>query len=201
MDALLAESAIAPVASVSVAREERGGGAECLAPAPPPADAGRIRPMGSGAARRICSDQVVVDLRSALKELLENALDAGASKIEVRLRDHGVDALEVADNGAGIGQSDLDGVALRCVEGGSRRETPPPHPPPRIPLLTLSAPPYLSPPPPPPPPPPRHTTSKLKDFDDLDRLSSFGFRGEALNSLAALGKFYKKRRRVLSFLP
>ena len=157
MDALLAESAIAPVASVSVAREERGGGAECLAHAPPPADAGRIRPMGSGAARRICSDQVVVDLRSALKELLENALDAGASKIEVRLRDHGVDALEVADNGAGIGQSDLDGVALRCVEGGSRRDTPPPPPP------TEDSPPNpirpalpLSPPTPPPSSPQTH---------------------------------------------
>ena len=94
--------------------------------------------------QRICSDQVIVDLPSALKELVENALDAGATKLDVRLREHGVELLEVADNGQGIPPSALESVALR------------------------------------------HTTSKLRDFSDLQRLRSFGFRGEALNSLAAL---------------
>ena len=100
--------------------------------------------MSTGTMQRICSDQVIVDLQSALKELIENALDAGATKLDVRLKEHGVELLEVADNGRGIAGADLEGVALR------------------------------------------HTTSKLKGFDDLQRLSSFGFRGEALNSLAAL---------------
>ena len=104
----------------------------------------RIERVDGKVAQRICSDQVIVDLPSALKELLENALDAGATRLDVRLREHGVELLEVADNGKGIASIDLDGVALR------------------------------------------HTTSKLSEFDDLQQLSSFGFRGEALNSLAAL---------------
>ncbi len=104
----------------------------------------RIRSVDNKTVQRICSDQVIVDLPSALKELLENALDAGATRLDIRLKEHGVELLEVADNGKGIAAADLDGVALR------------------------------------------HTTSKLGDFDDLQRLASYGFRGEALNSLAAL---------------
>ena len=106
--------------------------------------------------QRICSDQVIVDLQSALKELLENALDAGATKIEVRLKEHGTDLLEVADNGSGIAPENLDGVALR------------------------------------------HHTSKLSEFDDLQKLRSFGFRGEALNSLAALATLTLSTRTAAS---
>ena len=98
----------------------------------------RINRVAARDVQRICSDQVIVDLQSALKELLENALDAGATKIEVRLKEHGTDLLEVADNGSGIAPENLDGVALR------------------------------------------HHTSKLSEFDDLQKLRSFGFRGEAL---------------------
>ena len=103
-----------------------------------------IKPISNAIVHRMCSDQVIIDLPSALKELLENALDAGANRIDVRLKEHGVELLEVADNGKGIPSCDLVGIALR------------------------------------------HHTSKLREFDDLQRLSSFGFRGEALNSLAAL---------------
>ena len=103
---------------------------------------GAIRSMSGATALRICSDQVVVDLRSALKELVENALDAGATKIEVKLREHGAESLEVSDNGGGIAKDNLAGVAQR------------------------------------------HHTSKLSSFDDLGKLRSFGFRGEALSSLA-----------------
>jgi DNA mismatch repair protein MutL len=106
--------------------------------------ASQIRPISNAVVHRMCSDQVIIDLPSALKELLENALDAGANRIDVRLKEHGVELLEVSDNGKGIPSCDLDGIALR------------------------------------------HHTSKLREFDDLQRLSSFGFRGEALNSLAAL---------------
>ena len=110
----------------------------------PVVGATRIKSMSTGTVQRICSDQVIVDLPSALKELLENALDAGATRLDIRLKDNGVALLEVSDNGRGIPASDLEGIALR------------------------------------------HHTSKLREFDDLERLSSFGFRGEALNSLAAL---------------
>ena len=114
------------------------------APAGSSATTGRIQRVDTKVVQRICSDQVIVDLPSALKELLENALDAGATKLEVRLKEHGVELLEVGDNGKGIALADLETVAQR------------------------------------------HTTSKLAEFDDLQSLSSFGFRGEALNSLAAL---------------
>ncbi|KAL3908277.1 MAG: hypothetical protein SGPRY_009863, partial [Prymnesium sp.] len=87
---------------------------------------------------------VIIDVQSAVKELLENALDAGTRRLELRFKESGVDLLEVADNGAGIASPNLDAIALR------------------------------------------HHTSKLVQFDDLQKLRSFGFRGEALNSLARL---------------
>ncbi|KUF88754.1 Mismatch repair endonuclease pms1 [Phytophthora nicotianae] len=52
--------------------------------------------------QRICSGQSVVDLATAVKELVENALDAGATQIEVKLKEFGRDAFEVGDNGAGV---------------------------------------------------------------------------------------------------
>ncbi|KAG7379957.1 ATP-binding mismatch repair protein [Phytophthora pseudosyringae] len=52
--------------------------------------------------QRICSGQSVVDLATAVKELVENALDAGATQIEVKLKEFGRDAFEVSDNGAGV---------------------------------------------------------------------------------------------------
>ncbi|RLN96962.1 hypothetical protein BBJ28_00000687, partial [Nothophytophthora sp. Chile5] len=52
--------------------------------------------------QRICSGQSVVDLATAVKELVENALDAGASQIEVKLKEFGRDSFEVSDNGAGV---------------------------------------------------------------------------------------------------
>ena len=51
---------------------------------------------------RICSGQVISSLAACVKELLENALDAGASNVEIRFKDHGADVVEVADNGSGI---------------------------------------------------------------------------------------------------
>jgi hypothetical protein len=117
------------------------------------ADGGsKIVAMSASTRQRICSDQVIVDLPSVLKELIENSLDAGATKIDVRVKDHGVHMLEVSDNGKGIRTADLAGVALR------------------------------------------HHTSKISQFDDLERLKSFGFRGEALNSLATLASLSMSTR-------
>ncbi|BGO92545.1 ATP-binding mismatch repair protein [Rhodotorula toruloides] len=62
---------------------------------------------------RLTSGQVVIDLQSAVKELVENALDAGATKIEVRFRDYGLEAFEVLDNGKGIVKDDWPSIALK----------------------------------------------------------------------------------------
>ncbi len=60
----------------------------------------KIERIDSESVHRICSGQVVLDLATAVKALVEIAIDAGATQIEVRLRNHGADALEVLDNGA-----------------------------------------------------------------------------------------------------
>ncbi|EPQ28458.1 uncharacterized protein PFL1_03761 [Pseudozyma flocculosa PF-1] len=72
-----------------------------------------IRPIAKADVHRITSGQVVLDLQTAVKELVENALDAGATNIEVRFRDYGADAIEVIDNGSGIDPSNYDGIALK----------------------------------------------------------------------------------------
>eukprot|EP01047_Picozoa_sp_COSAG01_P022536 COSAG01_NODE_1341_length_10644_cov_6.517728_1_plen_247_part_00 len=76
---------------------------------------------------------------------IENGIDADATKIDVRLKEYGVDSIEVSDNGCGVEPSNYASLALR------------------------------------------HHTSKLSKFSDLDAMETFGFRGEALSALAALG--------------
>ena len=72
----------------------------------------RVRAIDAATVRRICSGQVVVDVCGAAKELVENALDAGASVVTVRLRDCGLRLVEVADNGSGIARANHASVAL-----------------------------------------------------------------------------------------
>ncbi|XP_077218886.1 DNA mismatch repair protein isoform X2 [Tasmannia lanceolata] len=108
-------------------------------------DSPTIRPISKGAIHRICSGQVILDLSSAVKELVENSLDAGASSIEISLKDHGEESFKVTDNGCGISPNNFQVLALK------------------------------------------HHTSKIADFPDLQSLTTFGFRGEALSSLCALG--------------
>lgn len=62
---------------------------------------------------RICSSQVVVDLATAVKELVENSLDAGATVIEVKLKNMGADGIEVADNGHGIHPDDYTSIVQK----------------------------------------------------------------------------------------
>ena len=73
-----------------------------------PSEAPSIKPIAKASIHRICSGQVVLDLAGAVKELVENALDAGATNIEVRLRDHGKECVEVVDNGCGVRDGDLE---------------------------------------------------------------------------------------------
>ena len=92
-------------------------------------DASSIKPIDALSAHRISSGQVVVDLQTAVKELVENSLDAGATTIgvspclhveivqcllmsptEVRFKNYGLDSIEVIDNGTGIAPADYDAV-------------------------------------------------------------------------------------------
>eukprot|EP00249_Psilotum_nudum_P020639 c27788_g1_i2 orf=360-2978(-) len=103
-----------------------------------------IKPIDKAAVHRICSGQVILDLAMAVKELVENSLDAGATSIEIKLKDYGAESVEVADNGCGVSPQNYQALTLK------------------------------------------YHTSKISDFADLQSLSSFGFRGEALSSLCAL---------------
>ncbi len=106
----------------------------------------RIRRLPPDTASRIAAGEVIERPLSALKEVVENALDAGARSIEVRVEKSLDHAFTVADDGAGISPEDLD-LALE-----------------------------------------RHATSKLTEFDDLDHLTTLGFRGEALPSISAVSR-------------
>ncbi|KAL2323640.1 hypothetical protein Fmac_028019 [Flemingia macrophylla] len=111
-----------------------------------------IKPISKGIVHRICAGQVILDLSSAVKELVENSLDAGATSIEISLKDFGEQWFQVIDNGCGISPNNFKVLALK------------------------------------------HHTSKLAEFHDLQSLTTFGFRGEALSSLCALGNLSVETR-------
>uniref|UniRef100_A0A670ZFR7 PMS1 homolog 2, mismatch repair system component n=1 Tax=Pseudonaja textilis TaxID=8673 RepID=A0A670ZFR7_PSETE len=61
-----------------------------------------IKPIDHRSVHQICSGQVVLNLCAAVKELVENSLDAGATNVEVKLKDYGTGLIEVSDNGCGV---------------------------------------------------------------------------------------------------
>jgi len=67
-----------------------------------------IKAIDTGSIHRITSGQVVIDLQAAVKELLENSFDAGATSVEVRFKEYGVSSIEVVDNGSGIAEDSYD---------------------------------------------------------------------------------------------
>ena len=87
-----------------------------------------IKALDKNSIHQICSGQVIVDLATAVKELVENALDANSSVIEVKLKNMGIDSIEVniidvqnptcmfiqvSDNGLGINPKDYSGLAIK----------------------------------------------------------------------------------------
>ncbi|XP_078175861.1 DNA mismatch repair protein isoform X4 [Carex rostrata] len=111
-----------------------------------------IKPINKAVIHRICSGQVILDLSSAVKELVENSLDAGSTVIEINLKEYGEGHFKVIDNGCGISPNNFQSLALK------------------------------------------HHTSKISDFADLYSLTTYGFRGEALSSLCALGNLSVETR-------
>ncbi|KAK5640051.1 hypothetical protein RI129_010862 [Pyrocoelia pectoralis] len=72
-----------------------------------------IKPINRNTVHRICSGQVVLSLAIAVKELVENAIDAGAKSIDIRLKDYGSELIEVSDNGCGVRSDNFEALALK----------------------------------------------------------------------------------------
>ncbi len=113
----------------------------------------RIKLLPDNIANQIAAGEVVQRPASAVKELLENALDAGATEIRLIVKEGGTQLIQITDNGMGMSATD----ARMCWE--------------------------------------RHATSKISKADDLFNLNSFGFRGEALASIAAIAHVEMKTKR------
>ncbi|KAJ4465810.1 hypothetical protein C8J55DRAFT_246485 [Lentinula edodes] len=74
---------------------------------------GAIKAIEGSSVHRLTSGQVVIDLQTAVKELVENSLDAGATSIDVRFKNCGLKSIEVVDNGSGISEQDFDSIGRK----------------------------------------------------------------------------------------
>lgn len=113
---------------------------------------GKIHVLSEAVANRIAAGEVVERPASVVKELLENSIDAGATRIKIQVEGGGKKLIQIDDNGCGMVRDD----ALLAFE--------------------------------------RHATSKLKTADDLLRVVTLGFRGEALPSIASVSRLRMETR-------
>ncbi|CAH2039774.1 unnamed protein product, partial [Iphiclides podalirius] len=72
-----------------------------------------IKPIHADTVHKICSGQVVFSLAVAVKELVENSLDAGATRIDIRFKNYGIDLIEVVDNGTGVTEENFSALTLK----------------------------------------------------------------------------------------
>nr|XP_022314314.1 mismatch repair endonuclease PMS2-like [Crassostrea virginica] len=72
-----------------------------------------IKAIDKKSVHRICSGQVVLTLATAVKELVENSIDAGATSVEIKLKDYGLESIEVGDDGVGVEESNFEGLTLK----------------------------------------------------------------------------------------
>uniref|UniRef100_A0A8C1STW5 Mismatch repair endonuclease PMS2 n=1 Tax=Cyprinus carpio TaxID=7962 RepID=A0A8C1STW5_CYPCA len=72
-----------------------------------------IKAIDKQSVHQICSGQVVLSLATAVKELVENSIDAGASNVDVKLKDSGIELVEVSDNGKGVEEQNFEGLTLK----------------------------------------------------------------------------------------
>ncbi|KAK7134540.1 hypothetical protein R3I93_017837 [Phoxinus phoxinus] len=75
--------------------------------------AGAIKAIDKQSVHQICSGQVVLSLATAVKELVENSIDAGATNVDVKLKDSGTELVEVSDNGKGVEEQNFEGLTLK----------------------------------------------------------------------------------------
>ncbi|XP_071813914.1 mismatch repair endonuclease PMS2-like [Apostichopus japonicus] len=75
--------------------------------------AGTVRAIDRKSVHQICSGQVVLNLATAVKELVENSLDAGATNVEIKLKEYGAESIEVIDNGSGVKEDNFQALTLK----------------------------------------------------------------------------------------
>ncbi|XP_048723235.2 mismatch repair endonuclease PMS2 isoform X2 [Caretta caretta] len=104
---------LACVPGVLPGRLRAGSRDSMEAPAPCAQPAKAIKPIDHKSVHQICSGQVVLNLATAVKELVENSVDAGATNIDLKLKDYGTDLIEVSDNGCGVEEENFEGLTLK----------------------------------------------------------------------------------------
>ncbi|XP_068143775.1 mismatch repair endonuclease PMS2 [Drosophila tropicalis] len=80
---------------------------------PTSAPSGEIKAIAKDTVHKICSGQVVLSLAVAVKELVENSIDAGATLVEIKLKDQGLQGVEVSDNGSGVEETNLEAMTAK----------------------------------------------------------------------------------------